>query len=41
MTFHGEDFEGKQADFRVDIEVRGNDLYHWSLNEKTGMGGGS
>ncbi|HEY6375224.1 MAG TPA: hypothetical protein VIX90_06835 [Edaphobacter sp.] len=36
MTFHGDDFEGKQADFRVDIAVKSKDLYHWTLNEKVG-----
>jgi len=38
MTFRGEDFEGKQADFRVDVSMKSHDLYHWTLNEKVGDG---
>ena len=38
MTFRGEDFDGKQADFRVEVTRKTDDLYHWSLNEKVGDG---
>ena len=36
ISFRGEDFEGKQAEMRVDVDVRSKDLYHWTLNEKSG-----
>jgi hypothetical protein len=36
ITFRGEDFEGKQADLRVDVAIKSKDLYHWTLNEKHG-----
>jgi len=35
MSFRGEDFEGKQAEFRVDVIRKTRDLYHWALYEKT------
>jgi hypothetical protein len=38
MNFSGEDFEGKQADFRVEVARKSNDLYHWTLNQKTADG---
>lgn len=36
ISFRGEDFEGKQAEMRVDVDVRSKDLYHWTLHEKSG-----
>jgi len=36
ISFRGEDFEGKQAEMRVDVDVKSKDLYHWTLNEKSG-----
>ena len=38
MTFHGDDFEGKPADFRVHVTRMSPDKYHWALNEKTADG---
>jgi hypothetical protein len=35
MSFRGEDFEGKLAEFRVDVTRMTGDQYHWVLNEKT------
>jgi len=36
MTFRAADFEGKQADLRVNVTRKTNDLYHWALSEKQG-----
>ena len=36
MSFRGTNFEGKEADLRVDVGRKNNDLYHWSLAEKQG-----
>jgi hypothetical protein len=38
MTFRGTDFEGKQADFRVKVTRKTNDLYNWLLEEKSAEG---
>jgi hypothetical protein len=36
MQFHGENFEGKPADLRVEVLRNNADLYRWSLAEKQG-----
>jgi hypothetical protein len=36
ISFHGQDFEGKEADLQVLVTRKTNDDYHWSLQEKTG-----
>jgi hypothetical protein len=38
MLFHGEDFEGKQADMRVIVAMKSKDLYRWMLSERDGSG---
>jgi hypothetical protein len=38
ITFHGEDFEGRQADMQVTILRKTNDHYQWLLAEKQGLG---
>ena len=32
--FHGPDFDGKEADLRVDVTRLNPDLYRWSVAEK-------
>jgi hypothetical protein len=36
MTFRAKNFEGKDADLRVDVTRKNNDSYHWALMEKQG-----
>jgi hypothetical protein len=36
MSFHGEDFEGQQADMQVSVLRKSNDHYQWVLAEKQG-----
>jgi hypothetical protein len=36
LTFRAHDFEGKLADMRADVVRASNDLYRWTLREKTG-----
>jgi hypothetical protein len=38
ISFHGEDFVGKQADMEVDVTRKTNDRYQWMLEEKTAGG---
>ena len=34
FSFHGADFEGKQADMQVELLKKSNDKYQWTLEEK-------
>ena len=36
MSFHGRNFEGKEAGLRVDVTRKNKDLYRWSLMERQG-----
>lgn len=36
MSFHGPDFEGKEADLRVFVARKAKDDYRWSVEEKQG-----
>ena len=36
MSFHGQDFSGKDASFRVEVSRKSNDLYRWSLLQSSG-----
>ncbi|HYL61661.1 MAG TPA: hypothetical protein VE077_03490 [Candidatus Methylomirabilis sp.] len=36
LSFHGPDFEGKEADLRVFVRRKTNDDYRWSVEEKQG-----
>ena len=37
-ALRAQDFARKQAEMRVDVVRKSNDLYHWTLNEQDGVG---